>query len=336
MVVPWLLMLLGASGQALAAGFSQVGTTGFISEATFPGIRSMGLGGADFAAPEGPGAIMLTPAVPLSGTTATISYAHCNWLVGQNVSQMAAAGEWRGFRLSMARFQNALHDLFRNAYDPGGTKIDAIQQIYTTGLSTEILPASWRDLGVSVVAGASWRHYRSELGSDKESADDADLGLTLRWRRESALGWVGVDLAAMRHNILKSTIGSDREEYNLPAYSQVGFALTGTLKPDQYAWELLRLMTAYAHRQEAREEDRLRFHDDRWGVELKVLETLAVRWGESDHAPYEGESTTRGLGLTIPRRLIDPVEVQLNWARIDGGIFEDNFDTYGATVSAWF
>ena len=88
--------------------------------------------------------------------------------------------------------------------------------------------------------------------------------------------------------------------------------------------------------QEAREEDRLRFHDDRWGVELKVLETLALRWGESDHAPYEGESTTRGLGLTIPRRLIDQVEVQLNWARIDGGIFQDNFDTYGATVSAWF
>jgi hypothetical protein len=331
-----MLLLLGIPGQALAAGFSQVGTTGFLSEATFPGIRSMGLGGADFAAPEGPGAIMLTPAVPLSGTTAAVSYAHCNWIAKLNVSQLAAAGEWRGFRLGIARHEEAFHGLIQTAYNPEGTQKDAVQQVYTTGLSREILPPSWRDLGVSVVAGASWRHYRSELGSDKESGNDADLGLNLRWRREGALGWVGVDLAAMRHNILKSTIGSDREEYNLPAYSQVGFALTGSLKPDQYAWELLRLMTAYTHRQEAREEDRLRFHDDRWGVELTILETLAVRWGESDHAPYEGESTTQGLGLTIPRRLIDPVEVQLNWARIDGGIFQDNFDTYGATVSAWF
>ncbi len=282
---------------------------------------------------------MLTPAVPLSGATAAISYNHCNWLAGQNVSQLAAATEWRGFRLSVARLQNALRDFITNtAYEPGDpeTRIDAVQQIYITGLSTEILPASWRGLGVSVVAGASWRHYRSEVGAAQESGHDADLGVNLRWRHEVALGWVNVDLGAMRHNILENTVGSDREEYHLPAYSQVGFAVTGTLKPNPASWELLRLMTAYTHRQEAREEDRRLFHDDRWGVELTILETLALRWGESDHAPYEGESTTRGLGLTIPRRLIDPVEVQLNWARIDGGIFEDHFDTYGATVSAWF
>lgn len=332
----WFLISMILISPLFAGELTQVGSTVFVLETFFPGIRSAGMGGADFAFPQGPMAIMQSPAIPLEGIQTQVGYEHANYLLDINVSQMAAAYEWRNFRFGMARHQNALRDFL--AMNPYGDSIrtDSVQQVYTTGVSAEILPKWRRKYGVAATVGVSWRHYRSEVISSKASANDADLGLSLRWREVSKHGWLGADLSAMSHNFLGSDFSMEEDSARLPGYNQYGFALSGAWQPDPQTWEIVRVILAYTHRQERNDNDRRRYHDDRWGFEATAMELLALRWGESDHQIWGGRSTTAGAGIIIPRRWIAPLEIRLDWARMDSGILQDSVDTYGLTLATGF
>ncbi len=186
----------------------------------------------------------------------------------------------------------------------------------------------------------NWRHYSNSLetatSEDKEvnSTDDADVGLTLGWRRIISSGWISLDGAVMAHNVFKSTMEIHPFKMYLPYYSQVGLTATGVWIPSGKTIEGLHLLVAYSHRQESNEEDRDRFHSDRWGAELTMLEMVAFRVGDNDDPMYQASSQTVGMALIVPRRLINPMELRLNWTRYDQGFDFGWQDIIGATLSA--
>ncbi len=338
------LLLLVWPCIAHAAGFARIGFISFRHEPYYLGARNTGLGSADLATASGPMAILHNPAARQQGQTLQVGFDKSEWADGYDVTDWALAGEWKRFRLGLVRHENASRDnVIRMAYNPEGTgeTFDIVQTVWTIGLSTEVLPTAWRQGGFSANVGVNWRHYRDQSFSNETSGDDADIGLTVSWRHEMNTGWLSLSGATMKHNISQTTLITDIEDREpletvLPYYSQTGVTLIRTwLLPDQ-AGEALRLLVAYSHRNETQDEDRDLYHADRWGVELTAVEIASFRWGDSDDSLYAGMTESMGLGLATPQHFLDPVSVQLEWARFDTGWIGGWRDVWGMTVAARF
>jgi len=338
-------LLLVLPNVARAEYFTQVGHFGFYQEPFFQGARTNALGLADLATPTGPMAILQNPASQLEGNTLQVGFERSDWFQDWEVTNWALSGEWKFLRLGLVRHQAALWDEpLRTAYNPEGDDISftSISRTWTAGLSGQVLPRQWREKGFSANIGANWRHYSHSIEISRiddetgNSTDDADIGLTIGWQRKIPSGWIRLDGAAMKHNIFQSSMVIHPFKIYLPNYSQVGLTATGVWIPTGKTIEALRVLVAYSHRQESKEEDRERFHADRWGAELTVLEMVAFRVGDNDDPLYQANSKTMGMALIVPRRLINPLELRLNWTRFDHGFDFGWQDIFGATLSATF
>ncbi|MCP4290814.1 MAG: hypothetical protein GY780_03145 [bacterium] len=335
-VLVWLLFW-PSTGQT--AGFSKVGTWGFQAETWFTGSRNIALGQADLAMATGPLAILKNPAVAQEGLTVMAGYESANWISDYDIRNWAAAGEWKFLRMGVVRHEMAIDDMIiRTAYNPEGTgeTFNSSEQIWTTGLSADFLPAALTTQGFFGFVGFNWNHYSRTTSSSYNnynsfaSTDDFDLGLTLGWEKPVAQGLFSLAVSAMEHNFQGNTISIDDRETLLPHYYEMGLTLNFSFFSDDQKTEEFRfLLAASNHRDDYYDADRV-------GAEFVILDAVSIRVGNNDRPITEGSSMTSGVGVKIARKHLNPFEVRLNWATYDLGNLGGLEDMFGATVGVVF
>jgi len=317
-------------------------------EPEFHGARTAALGSSDIATPSGTMAFTHNPAAPKEGIPIQVCYEASKWIPNEYMNNFAIAGEWKRFRMGMARNEiSSISKIIWLAADPAEGPVEGadppedqwenfIQSTWTVGISAELLPGKWQDSGFTTTVGANWRHYRESWATSTIASNDADLGIIVGYRHQIKNGWVSLAGAATVQNVIDASYDWHGWESALPGYGQFGGTLTGAWVRPESEKELLRMLIAYSHRNERWDEDRLLFNADRWGFEITALEILSLRCGDNDDPLPGAKSVRMGFGLLIPRRYIGPVDVRLDWTNFDTGKYIGKQNVIGATVGYYF
>lgn len=308
-------------------GFAKVGTYTGTWERMMRDARAEALGGSLQALASGPFA-MLENAAPLRGDDSIeVGYGRFGVINDElEFEQMALAGQWNGLRLGLlvANFDIEPFEV-RTAYNPEGTGeyIDFDNDFVMANLAWDLpIPGLDRSRAWSWTAGATWRRHSVTWDESTWTAWDTDLGLTARWLRPRADGWVRVTGTALLRNPFKQDLEYDDRHVELPRYRNLGIALT-------WAQDLLRNgrndLVIHVGLSTMRDYmvDEGFFGELRSGFEVELAGLVSLRAGSDERRAYASEQSW-GAGLSLPRWVSDRFLLRYDYAHLS-----DNYDWEG-------
>jgi hypothetical protein len=330
-----LVLLLLAPACAAAVGFAQVGTFAFRWDGLTAGIRAESLGNALGAAAAGPAAAWWNPGVATrDGRTAlAASYTRYDYpdLVGLDYSALAVAADHRNLRASFV--QGRLEaDSVRLAYLPEGVG-EFSETVRLYGLSADLTP--WL-----LPAGSAWRWSlgidRRTYGGEEYDAGAWDLGTVARWRRGLPGGWIGLRADVAVQNAGGSTLDLGSLEAELREELRLGLACEGALGERPRRGSTLAWLLAYSRHENLGAEGWDRYEGDRVGLEVTLLELLALRGGYNSR-PFFADAGfwSWGAGLVMQRPDLLPLALSVDYGRSDTGPFGGWGDHVTVGLRVW-
>lgn len=328
------LVLISAS-PAAAAGFVNIGREAYTWEGIFAGGRLSSLGGADLA-DSSPAALLFNPAPLSQGNGVALGYDHADYFAEAQFHTYGGAAEVSAWRLNVA-VQDYDFGPIRTAYDPEGLNTPELnQRMMVIGLSHDLGRSLLGNPDLSWSVGAAWRQYSSSLittsfgeTTETEDSDDSlDLGTTLGWRARFEGGWAGVTGVVSWQNATGATAGPDSASYHMPQPLRTGLTMEFAFERSGHDDDLAKIMLAYTRAFQL--GDTSRDDSNHIGVELLLLDALALRWGHNDR--MAGDVTSVGVGIVLDERLLGPftVEADLGQVRYNHELFGDDDTIWGA------
>lgn len=321
-VVAAVLALAALSSEARAQFFERIVAFAMPFDAFAPDARSRALGGAVVAAPEGPADIWWNPAALPTGRAVRVQYAPLKSFADFDLRTVAVAGEWRNLHLTVAHTGWDTDPMpIRTAYQPegNGQSVDTGREAWTINVGADLAPwlmpgrDDWNlGLGVSARRLSSWWNLSAGDRWDMSAWDlDAGLLAARRWRGRDS--WLRLRAAAVARNAFGADVEVEGAGSSLPRWLRLGVAIEMGLDPAAGRRAPLQVLAAYG-REENLDGDS-GAEGDSFGLEVTVLELLALRGGTTDRGALGTESYGLGVLIAVPDEL--PFSARVDYARED-------------------
>ncbi|MFH2052839.1 MAG: hypothetical protein ABIK96_10285 [bacterium] len=305
-----LALLAVLPGLASAAGFAQVGRSGFMWEDIFKGPRNAALGGADLAGDTGPGALLRNPSPLPGGDGIGGGYAHSTYTDEMDFDSWGAAVEYQGWRLDFSRQSFTFEGIFRTAYDPDGEFKTWTDRVTLLGLSRDLGDLAFRGRDIQWTVGAVRRHYDGNAYAG--TADAYDLGTSLCLPGSHPGGDFALKMTASRQNVTGENLTSDGREMRLPEAWRLGFTFATGFDHPRYARQPVRTSLSFARIMPDEEFGNASNHV---GLEVILMEMVALRMGQDSGLQPDGLAWGAGLVLDRPGGL--PFLVAADYGIVD-------------------
>lgn len=333
------------SAPAAAAGFAILSSHTW--EGIFTGSRLSGMGGADVAGDDGPGALLVNPAPLMRGNAVVVAYDHVDYPLSEVTSLVdadedldyvttAVGVEWQGWRFSACISDESMdNSVMRTAYLPEGMgTLDHRSRMALVGLARQVAGNTragdmHAERGLQWTVGAAYRSYSSRTTdnrtdplvtfNDGKATGTWDAGTTAAYRFADQAHQASIAATIAWQNLTDAKWVLDDREMDLPRVLRMGLTTGITFAEGPREW--VKVVAAVARSDYASTSVNRDF--SQLGIEVTALRVLALRVGSNDR--FYGGSGTWGLGLVLdhPRGL--PLEMAVDYGVIspDDTLYRD-------------
>lgn len=334
------------STPAAAAGFAVLMSHSW--EGIFTGSRLSAMGGADLAADDGPGALLVNPAPLMRGNAVAVAHDHVDYPTGEVAGSdyddpdfdyvtTSLGVEWQGWRFSTCISDESMDNaVVRTAYLPEGMgTFDHRSRMALVGLARQLAGDAHAERGPQWTVGVAYRSYSARTTEnltdplitfdDGQAIGTWDVGTSVAYRFADPAHRGSIAASVAWQNVTEATWVVAEREMELPQLVRMGLTTGMTFVDGQREWA--RVVAAVARTEHTGVTSDRDF--SQMGMEVTALRLLALRVGSNDK--FYGGSRTWGVGLVFDHPRGMPLEMAIDY----GEISPDNTTFSDLDIAMW-
>jgi hypothetical protein len=229
---------------------------------------------------------------------------------------LAMAAEWSSFRFSFTQGhleQKAFAEI--SEYTPAG--VDSHMRVY--GLSADLSSLLIDPISPTRISlGFNYRQYTDDGNTSDTNSFDLGLLGSRSWSVHAG-NWLGVRAGIMLQNVTDRTVLTYEIKRGLGQDLRYGLVLEGGLPSATVGRDLCAFLLSYSGVQSVGRYDTDRYECDNFGLELRFMDTIALRGGHNNKLFHDSSPWTWGAGLNVELLTMPVLGLTIDYARIDGG-----------------